>query len=138
MSEDKSAGRPAGAEVSEAEWRERLSPEEFQVCRLKGTERAFTGEYWNCEEDGIYVCRCCGGELFDAGTKYDSGSGWPSFWQALPKAVGTKEDNSFFTTRTEVHCARCGGHFGHIFSDGPEPTGMRHCINGAALTFRAA
>ena len=134
MSEDKSAGRPAGAEVSEAEWRERLSPEEFQVCRLKGTERAFTGEYWNCEEDGIYVCRCCGGELFDAGTKYDSGSGWPSFWQPMTgDAVAEHRDISHGMIRTEITCRHCGAHLGHVFPDGPRPTGLRYCVNSASL-----
>jgi peptide-methionine (R)-S-oxide reductase len=124
--------------LTEAEWRARLTPLQYAVLREEETERAGTSPLDKETRAGRYHCAGCDLAVYASEHKYDSGTGWPSFWQALPKAVGTKEDNSFFTTRTEVHCARCGGHFGHIFSDGPEPTGMRHCINGAALTFRAA
>ena len=124
--------------LTEAEWRARLTPLQYAVLREEETERAGTSPLDKETRAGTYHCAGCDLAVYASDHKYDSGTGWPSVWQALPKAVGTKEDNSFFSTRTEVHCARCGGHFGHIFSDGPKPTGMRHCINGAALTFRAA
>lgn len=123
-------------EKSEAEWRAELTPEQYHVCREKGTERAFTGAYYANKGRGTYRCACCGAELFDSSSKYDSGTGWPSFYEpASPVAVEAEEDRSHGMIRTEVHCSRCGAHLGHVFPDGPRPTGLRYCINSVSLAF---
>jgi peptide-methionine (R)-S-oxide reductase len=119
----------------EAEWKKTLSPDAFYVMRKHGTERAGTSPLDKVYDPGMYHCAACDLPLYSSETKYDSGTGWPSFWKPLDNAIGTSIDKSFFTTRTEVHCRRCGGHLGHVFEDGPQPTGLRYCMNGVALKF---
>ena len=135
------AARGAGAEtfavtLSDAEWRRRLTPDQYAVLRQAATERAFTSPLLHESRRGTFGCAGCGLELFSSATKFDSGTGWPSFWAPLDKAVGTTRDTSLDDVREAVHCRRCGGHLGHVFPDGPRPTGLRYCMNGVALTFK--
>jgi peptide-methionine (R)-S-oxide reductase len=132
MTEANEAEKPV--QKSDAEWRQMLTPEQYQVTRQKGTERAFSGVYWNNHEPGVYRCVCCGEPLFDSESKFDSGCGWPSFFQPLDEQnIETADDRSHFMRRTEVMCRHCGAHLGHVFDDGPNPTGLRYCINSASL-----
>ncbi len=130
------AEESANVKLTEAEWKEKLTPEQYKVLRKEGTERAFSSELNDEKRKGTFVCAGCGEALFASATKYKSGTGWPSFYQPIrPEAVGTKSDRSFLSVRTEVHCANCEGHLGHVFDDGPEPTGLRYCMNGVAMKF---
>jgi len=133
MTDDKSVT----LQKSDADWRNDLTPEQYRVLRGQGTERAGTSPLLAEHRSGPFQCAPCGQRLFDSGTKFESGSGWPSFYEPLPGAVDTQEDRSHFMRRTEVHCSRCGGHLGHVFPDGPPPTGLRYCMNGVALEFEA-
>ena len=122
---------------TEREWQRELSPEEYRITRQKGTEPAFTGQYWNTKQEGTYVCRCCGTELFTSDTKYDSGSGWPSFYRPVNAgAIDEQEDSTHGMTRTEIICHNCDAHLGHVFEDGPQPTGLRYCVNSASLQLK--
>jgi peptide-methionine (R)-S-oxide reductase len=124
---------------TDQEWEQQLSPEQYQVTRKAGTERAFTGKYWNTKDKGVYACVCCGQPLFSSDTKFDSGTGWPSFYQPLDdRAVATETDNGYGMVRTEARCAKCDAHLGHVFEDGPEPTGLRFCMNSASLDLKPA
>jgi peptide-methionine (R)-S-oxide reductase len=124
--------------LSQAEWKKRLTPQQYSVLREESTERAGSSPLNKEKRKGTYVCAGCALPLYSSATKFESGTGWPSFWKPLANAVGTKEDNTLFASRTEVHCRRCGGHIGHVFDDGPKPTGLRYCMNGVAMKFRPA
>ena len=121
---------------TEKEWKEQLTPEEFQVCRQHGTEAPFSGEYYDYKGEGLYSCKCCGAPLFESDTKFDSGTGWPSYFEAVEDAITEIKDSSYGMIRTEVRCSSCDAHLGHVFPDGPEPTGLRYCINSVCLDFK--
>ncbi len=123
---------------TDEELRAKLTPEQYQVCQCSATERPFTGKYWDCKTEGIYKCVCCGEDLFSSETKFDSGSGWPSFYEAMGNSVGEKEDMSHGMVRAEIVCNQCGSHLGHVFPDGPPPTGLRYCVNSASLDLEPA
>lgn len=134
MPSERTSMTPRKVNKTEEEWKQQLTPEQFFVARKKGTERSFTGEYWDCHAEGTYHCACCGAELFRSADKYDSGTGWPSYSRPIrPDAVDTEEDRSFQMTRTEALCNACGAHLGHVFEDGPGPAGLRYCMNSASL-----
>lgn len=135
---DKADARVFPVTLTDAQWRKKLGPQQYAILRRQATERAFTSPLNHEKRAGTFLCAGCDQPLFSSRTKYDSGTGWPSFWQPLPGAIGTSTDYRLGFSRTEVHCARCGGHLGHVFDDGPQPTGKRYCMNGGALRFRAA
>jgi peptide-methionine (R)-S-oxide reductase len=133
MTDDEPTVQKPTVQKTDAQWQQTLTPEQYRVTRRHGTERAFSGEYCHSKELGVYRCVCCDAELFSSETKFDSGTGWPSFWQPAGENIATQENRSFFSRRTEVHCRRCGAHLGHVFDDGPPPTGHRYCINSVSL-----